>query len=341
MLLQQPDPQSATCFTCHDGTGALRPTSRSDWSNPALSPPTTRRPPRGTPTRRRRLGSPVRPGGRVRRGPEPPRGVRRLPPAPPRRRDRGRQQRRRLVRLGRHRGASGVAVANGAAGTAPTYASRQTSTFEYELCFKCHSGFTTAARAGSGHPSRWALDKGIELNPANVSYHPVEAAGKNQTTAMAAEPRWHVALQALDLRDRRDVRCLNCHGDSVRRQASCAAGRRRAPGQPRSAEPRDPDRAVQGSDAQRPRGALPGAGLRAVLRLPRRGADGGRQRRRPQRHQLQLARLPHERHQRRRDGRPDIDVPGAGRATPPAPSATSGPTGPRWPSTARRRPRAS
>ena len=35
MLLQQPDPQSGTCFTCHDGTGALSDV-RSDWDDPAL-----------------------------------------------------------------------------------------------------------------------------------------------------------------------------------------------------------------------------------------------------------------------------------------------------------------
>src|SRR5665811_2207579 len=53
---------------------------------------------------------------------------------------------------GRLDGVSGVSVVNGAAGTAPTYTflsgvtNPATSVYpvtrEYQLCFKCHSGFT-------------------------------------------------------------------------------------------------------------------------------------------------------------------------------------------------------
>lgn len=42
---------------------------------------------------------------------------------------------------------------------------------EYEVCYKCHSSWTTLP-AG-------ARDKAAEFNPANASFHPVEAAGKN------------------------------------------------------------------------------------------------------------------------------------------------------------------
>ena len=98
-------------------------------------------------------------------------------------------------------GASGVSVENGAAGTAPTYTLETTSSFEYQLCFKCHSGFTQLPAQDPAHPSRWALDKGVELNPANVSYHPVEAAGKNQTPRDDPEPGGDVPVQALGLRD--------------------------------------------------------------------------------------------------------------------------------------------
>jgi hypothetical protein len=54
----------------------------------------------------------------------------------------------------------------------------------------------------------------VELNPANVSYHPVEAAGKNQQPWMAASlagpatgKLW--AFQTTDV-----IRCENCHGTS-------------------------------------------------------------------------------------------------------------------------------
>ncbi len=165
-------------------------------------------------------------------------------------------------------GASGVSVENGAAGTAPTYTLETTSSFEYQLCYKCHSGFTQLPAQDPAHPSRWALDKGVELNPANVSYHPVEAAGKNQTPAMALSLAGTspYKLWAFETDGHGPVPQLpwggfGSHGDS-------GAGRRRAPGQPRLGKPRGPDRAIQGSGAQRPR-ALPGPELRALLCLPR------------------------------------------------------------------------
>ena len=115
-------------------------------------------------------------------------------------------------------GASGVAVVNGAAGTAPTYSLETTSAFEYELCFKCHSGFTQLPAQDPSHPSRWALDKGIELNPANVSYHPVEAAGKNQTSAMALSLAGTSPYKLWVFETDDTVRCQNCHGDEFRRR---------------------------------------------------------------------------------------------------------------------------
>ena len=84
---------------------------------------------------------------------------------------------------------AGVVVTNRAAGTTPTYAVKDGTfgnqpTREYEICLKCHTGAAVASNAGQP-PSRFQLDKGIELNPANYSYHPVEGAGRNTTAAMA------------------------------------------------------------------------------------------------------------------------------------------------------------
>ncbi len=42
--------------------------------------------------------------------------------------------------------------------------------FEYRICYKCHSGYWNKPGAS---------DKALEFNPANPSYHPVEAAGQN------------------------------------------------------------------------------------------------------------------------------------------------------------------
>lgn len=75
----------------------------------------------------------------------------------------------RLAGVGR------VAVTNGAAGTVPAYEFRGpsdvTPVAEYELCFKCHSSWTTQP---AGQP-----DMAMKFNPNNPSYHPVEALGKN------------------------------------------------------------------------------------------------------------------------------------------------------------------
>ena len=132
-------------------------------------------------------------------------------------------------------GASGVSVVNGAAGDPPTYARTASSTFEYQLCFKCHSGFTSL-NPQTGPPSTWALDKGIELNPANLSYHPVEAPGKNQTSQMdlslSGDPVYGTSPYKLWIfTSDSTIRCVSCHGDSrlANPAAPPAAGARLAP----------------------------------------------------------------------------------------------------------------
>jgi PKD repeat protein len=116
------------------------------------------------------------------------------------------------------RGADGVAVTNGAAGSGPIYSPISRSnggslTLEYQLCLKCHSGATTLRAADAAHPSWWALDKGVELNPANASYHPIEAAGRNRSTQMAASLAGTSPFKAWDYTIESTVRCTSCHGD--------------------------------------------------------------------------------------------------------------------------------
>jgi hypothetical protein len=99
-------------------------------------------------------------------------------------------------------GVSRVAVLNGPAGSPPAYtflAGRDTLTppvAEYQLCFKCHSSWTTQP-AGQ-------TDLARVLNPANPSYHPVEAAGRNPGVSAAAfVPGWNASSI---------TRCGDCHG---------------------------------------------------------------------------------------------------------------------------------
>lgn len=104
----------------------------------------------------------------------------------------------RLVGVGR------VKVTNGPAGQKPIYTWKgpDDTAFaeEYEICFKCHSSWTTRP---VGQP-----DLALLLNPDNPSYHPVEAQGKNaniDANAFANGWRWD-----------RMVYCSDCHaGDNT------------------------------------------------------------------------------------------------------------------------------
>jgi predicted CXXCH cytochrome family protein len=111
--------------------------------------------------------------------------------------------------------ADGVAVVNGAAGSVPIYTpiTQGLLTYEYQLCLNCHAGFATLPAPVAAHPSWWALDAGIEFNPANTSYHPVEAAGRNGTAQMAASLAGTSPFKAWTFSVDSTIRCTNCHTD--------------------------------------------------------------------------------------------------------------------------------
>jgi predicted CXXCH cytochrome family protein len=99
-------------------------------------------------------------------------------------------------------GASRVAVLNGPAGSTPGYTfipgadTLSGARAEYELCFKCHSSWTTQP-AGQ-------TDLARVLNPSNPSFHPVESPGRNPSIApQAFVPGWSPASI---------TRCGDCHG---------------------------------------------------------------------------------------------------------------------------------
>jgi len=122
-------------------------------------------------------------------------------------------------------GVSGVSVVNGAADSAPTYkflsgadtnvVPANAVTREYQLCFKCHSGFTTLTSNAGLTPSKFALDKGVEFNPANTSFHPVEAPGKNATDKMAASLAGTSPYKMWNFTIGSTIRCLNCHASGT------------------------------------------------------------------------------------------------------------------------------
>jgi predicted CXXCH cytochrome family protein len=143
--------------------------------------------------------------------------------------------------------ASGVRVTNGPAGSAPAYGWLGTRpgdeagdsfpapvgriAFEYELCLKCHSGYTTLlATTGvpmASHPSWWALDKGVEANPANKGVHPIQGVGSNTTTQMGNSlsplPGANTTFRTWSLKVTDTLRCTMCHGDPAQTPAGPAA----------------------------------------------------------------------------------------------------------------------
>jgi len=120
---------------------------------------------------------------------------------------------------GRLAGVSGVSVINGGAGTAPTYTFlngiTNVITREYQLCFKCHSGSTLLPPNLAGKPSTDYLDKAVEFNPNNPSFHPVEAPGTNGTDAMQASLKGSSPYKLWNFTVGSTIRCLNCHASST------------------------------------------------------------------------------------------------------------------------------
>jgi predicted CXXCH cytochrome family protein len=102
-----------------------------------------------------------------------------------------------------------VAVTNGAAGAVPAYAllaaTDATPVQEYQLCFKCHASWTTQP-AGQD-------DLALGLNPANESFHPVEAPGKGTSTQLAASLAGGSGLPHLTTSD--TITCSDCHGSEA------------------------------------------------------------------------------------------------------------------------------
>jgi predicted CXXCH cytochrome family protein len=97
-------------------------------------------------------------------------------------------------------GTGRIVVVNGIAGTMATYAWRGPEEThdarEFELCFKCHSSWTTQPIGQS--------DLALLTNPNNPSYHPIQGRGKNAHIDRAAfvDP-WDASST---------VTCSDCHG---------------------------------------------------------------------------------------------------------------------------------
>ena len=70
-------------------------------------------------------------------------------------------------------GVGGVEILNTGPGAIPGYIEVNPAAREYQICLKCHSSYVQPYSVGTA-------DLAIELNPANPSYHPVMARGRNR-----------------------------------------------------------------------------------------------------------------------------------------------------------------
>lgn len=96
---------------------------------------------------------------------------------------------------------------------------------EYQLCYKCHASPATMP-SNLGQPlSRYALDKAVEFDPSAGSYHPIQQAGTNASTAMANSLNGYspYKLWSTNFAPGSTLRCLHCHADARLADAAYAA----------------------------------------------------------------------------------------------------------------------
>jgi predicted CXXCH cytochrome family protein len=217
-ILKAGTPQSTLCFTCHDGTGAsgkvkaeftdpvvpqnnpaLRQIYRHDTPTPSTHTSASSNEFTGVSNRHSECGDCHNAHKAL--------GINGSPTTA------GQTASARIS------GTTGVSVVNGAAGTPPAYTivggGATPLALEYQLCFKCHSGNTKLPPPIAGKPSTDLLDKAVEFNPNNPSFHPVEAAGKNQTQAMAASLAGPSPYKLWNFTPGSTIRCLNCHANGA------------------------------------------------------------------------------------------------------------------------------
>ncbi len=86
-------------------------------------------------------------------------------------------------------------------------------TFQYELCLKCHSSWAYGASPpitpSGGFPQ---TDQSAEFNPANASYHPITAIGKNSFIQGDGTSYASSLINGLTPTSR--LVCSDCHGSS-------------------------------------------------------------------------------------------------------------------------------
>ena len=117
-------------------------------------------------------------------------------------------------------GVTGVQPTWPAIWTVPTtFTTQESSTYEYQICFKCHSywalsdadGITTYTTLSG---TAFVTDQAMEFNPNNKSAHPVVVTLNNQTGSTGTKPLAATQLSApwVTNRGNQTMYCSDCHG---------------------------------------------------------------------------------------------------------------------------------
>jgi predicted CXXCH cytochrome family protein len=90
-------------------------------------------------------------------------------------------------------------------------ASGTSASYEYEICFKCHSDFETL----SPYIPRVEAErnKRLKFSSTNLSYHPVISIGKNTNVPSLNPPSLDAPDYVRDLKESSQIYCFDCHSD--------------------------------------------------------------------------------------------------------------------------------
>lgn len=105
--------------------------------------------------------------------------------------------------------ASGALKGVSGVSTASTW--KNPITYEYELCYKCHSAYTRLLTYDK--LSYQMSDKASQFDPSSVSFHPIEQPGKNNSAQMAGSLAGTSPYKLWSFTTDAVMRCTNCHGD--------------------------------------------------------------------------------------------------------------------------------
>ncbi len=110
------------------------------------------------------------------------------------------------------KGISGLNIANPLTpGATPVYTWTTSIAYGYQLCMKCHSGYTQLLSYPKDTDKVW--DKGVEFNPNNGSTHAIEAPGKNTSVQMTNNLGSPSPNKLWTFTTSDTLRCESCHGD--------------------------------------------------------------------------------------------------------------------------------